>query len=260
MRIKMHAVYDHFPERNPIPGQPFINCYADSRVVECIAPDRNIAMLLEPRSMIKEYYDYVEQHYNYFNYIFTHDSRLLTFPNARFLNWGDVWHTSDSVKDKGISLIASWKNWCPLHEARIELAKFYENNSKVDVYGSYRDRETWTSTQEAHEHYKFAIVIENDIDEYWFTEKLLNCLSNKVVPIYVGATRIGDIFNAEGIIQVHNWKLIPEIVRTLDIDSEYQKRQQAIDDNYIRVKAYAKNWKDRFFEDYESILEGLLNE
>lgn len=259
MRIKMHAIYDHFPERNPIQGQPYIHCYADSKIVECKSPGKNIAILLEPRSMLGEYYDYALEHYNYFNYIFTHDSRLLELPNARFLNWGDVWSTSDSKKNKGISLIASWKNWCPLHIARIELAKFYENKSEVDVFGSYRDKDSWVDTKDAHEHYKFAIVIENDIDDYWYTEKILNCFSNKVVPIYVGASRIGDIFNPDGIIQVDNWRMIPEIVRTLDVDSEYAKRQQAIEDNFNRVIPYTVNWKDRFFADYESILEELQN-
>ena len=259
LRIKMHAAYDHFPEHNPISGQPFIHCYADGHIPKCVAPDKNIAMLLEPRSMIGEYYDYVEKHYNYFDYIFTHDSKLLQLPNARFLNWGDVWSTSDSVKDRGISLIASWKNWCPLHDARIELAKFFLGKPEVDVYGSFLCKDAWVNTEQAHEHYKFAIVIENDIDEYWYTEKILNCFSNRVVPIYVGATRIGDIFNADGIIQVHNWRMIPEIVRTLDIDTEYTKRQQAIEDNFNRVKAYSVNWKHRFFGDYERMLEDLMN-
>lgn len=261
LRIKMHSMYDHFPDKNPVQGQPYIECFSDSHVTECKSPGRNIAMMLEPRSMIGEYYDYVYEHQDYFRYIFTHDSKLLQLPQARFFNWADVWCTTNSVKDKGISLVSSWKDWCPLHKARIELAKYFDDKPWVDCYGSFRgDKDAWTDVKEAHERYKYAIVIENDIDEYWYTEKLLNCFSNRVVPIYVGATRIGDLFNTDGIIQVHNWRIIPEIVRTLDIDEDYLKRHDAINDNFDRVAQYKVNWKDRFFADNEILLERLQNE
>lgn len=248
-----------YPERRPT-GNQFIDVYYDQAVMDYQTGQKAIAVLLEPKSMIGDAYEYCLEHPEQFKYIFTHDSKLLQLPNARFLNWGDVWSTSDSVKDRGISLIASWKNWCPLHDARIELAKFFLGKPEVDVYGSFLCKDAWVNTEQAHEHYKFAIVIENDIDEYWYTEKILNCFSNKVIPIYVGATRIGDIFNADGIIQVHNWRMIPEIVRTLDIDTEYTKRQQAIEDNFNRVKPYVVPWTERFLRDNEEILKELINE
>ena len=49
IRLKMHAMYDHFPELNPKDGEPFIDCFADSHVFECDGPGKNIALLLEPR-------------------------------------------------------------------------------------------------------------------------------------------------------------------------------------------------------------------
>ena len=248
-----------WPERHPV-NDHYLNVYYDAAVMD-FRIEKNIAMLLEPESLVPEAYSYVIDHYDRFKYVFTHSSRILReVPNARFLNWSNVWCTTDSVKNKGISLISSWKNWCELHRARIELARFYENRPEVDVFGSYRDKDAWVDTKDAHEHYKFAIVIENDLDDYWYTEKILNCFSNKVVPIYVGASRIGDIFNSDGIIQVDNWRMIPEIVRTLDVDSEYAKRQQAIEDNFNRVIPYTVLWTDRFMNDYEWLLEDYLNE
>ncbi len=262
IRIKMHASYDHFPDHNPVTGERYIDCYSDSHVTECMGPGNNIAMLLEPRSMIGDYYRYVSEHPEYFRYIFTHDSELLKNPNARMLNWGDVWCTTDSEKTKGISIVSSWKDWCSLHRARLELARYYDHpGSRVDCYGSFRgDKGHWDDVRIAHEHYKFAIVVENDIDEFWYTEKLLNCFSNKVVPIYVGATRISELFNAEGIIQVADWHNIPWIIDSLDIEAEYEKRIEAVNDNFERVKPYKTPWKERFFRDYEKMLEEMTDE
>ena len=258
-KIKMHALYDHFPDRNPEEGEKYIDCYADSHIFDCRGPGKNIAMLLEPRSMINDAYEFCYDHNEYFSYIFTHDSQILKLPQARMLNWGDVWCTTDSEKTKNISIVSSWKDWCPLHKARLDLAKHFDYpGSRVDCYGSFRgDKEHWDDVRDAHEHYKFAIVVENDIDEFWYTEKLLNCFSNKVVPIYVGASRISEIFNADGIIQVADWHNIPWIIDSLDVDAEYEKRKEAIEDNYLRVEPYKTPWKERFFNQYEKIMEEL---
>ena len=134
MKMKMHAMYDHVPDYYPLPGEQYIDCYSDTYVKECNHRGNNIALMLEPRSMIGDAYQYVFGHADYFKYIFTHDSELLKLPQARELNWGQVWLTTDSEKIRGISLCTSPKNWCPLHNARLKLAKLYENSGKVDVF------------------------------------------------------------------------------------------------------------------------------
>lgn len=236
------------------------NIYFDSKVFERgPASKKNIAILCEPRSLIPNAYEYVKKCANAYGAIFTHDSELLALDNAYYLNWSSAWLQTNSKKTKGISLCTSYKDWCSLHRARLALADYFKDSEKVDVfYGDWNNPKiAVVEPRDYLERYKFSIVIENDIDEYWYTEKILNCFSNKVIPIYVGAPRIGDIFNADGIIQVHNWKLIPEIIRTLDIDTEYAKRQQSIDDNYERVKPYTQFWEDRFMADYSWLIERL---
>lgn len=260
IRIKMHSIYDHFPDLHPLPDEPYVDCYSDHKIEECTEYHKNnIAMLFEPKSLLPDAYEFVMNHADRFRYIFTHDSELLRLPNARMLLWADVWHTSDCEKTKDISLVSSWKDWCPLHKARLELAQQFECSDRVDVFGSYKDKETWTEASVALDKYRFSIIIENDLDDYWYTEKILNCFATKTVPIYVGATRIGDVFNTDGIIRVDNWKAIPEIVRTLNAEYEYNTRIDAINDNYERVKAYEKPWKQRFIEDYRHILEEVQN-
>ena len=110
------------------------------------------------------------------------------------------------------------------------------------------------------EHYRFSIVVENDIDNLWYTEKILNCFATKTVPIYVGSPTIGDRFNADGIIQAKDCDQIPQIVAGLDIEKDYISRIDAINDNFTRLDYYRTPWKERFFRDYGDILEGLQHE
>lgn len=265
IRIKMHAMYDHFPDHNPVEGEPFIDCYSDTYVEQCKGPGDNIALLLEPRSMIGPAYEYVAAHPDYFRYIFTHDSYLLNLPQSRMLNWSDVWLTTDSVKDKGISLVTSPKDWCPLHHARLQLYQHFRKSNVVDTfYGDWNNPELPNIKPEDYlEHYKFSIIIENDIDDYWFTEKILNCFSTKTVPIYVGARKINELFNNDGIIEVKDWKKIPKIVEKLSqCDMEkiyYNIMSPAIEDNFKRVDPWKTPWKERFFRDYGDLLEGMMN-
>lgn len=261
IRLKMHAMYDHFPELTPTNRlEPHIDCYSDMYVFECTKPGANIAMLLEPRSMIEKAYEYVYEHPDYFRYIFTHDSRLLSLPNARMLNWADVWLTTDSPKTKGISLCTSPKDWCPLHHARLELYNYFKEHGGVDCfYGDWNNSDIPNIKPEDYlEHYKFSIVIENDIDDFWFTEKILNCFATKTVPIYVGARKIGNIFNEDGIISLPV-EDIPRIIDHLNVDEAYRYRKKAIEDNFKRVEPFKTPWKERFFRDYGDLLEGMIN-
>lgn len=264
-RIKMHAMYDHFPDHNPVEGEPFIDCYSDTYVEQCKGPGNNIALLLEPRSMIGPAYEYVAAHPDYFRYIFTHDSYLLNLPQSRMLNWSDVWLTTDSEKTKGISLVTSPKNWCPLHNARLELYEYFKEHGGVDVfYGDWNNPNIHkVEPADYLEHYQFSIIIENDIDGLWYTEKLLNCFATKTIPIYVGARRIHEIFNPAGMIIAENCKAIPQIVKNIN---DFQLGnwfrligKWAIEDNFKRVEPYKTPWKERFFRDYGDLLEGMMN-
>lgn len=261
-KLKMHALYDHFPDLVPAAGEDCIECYSDTFVKKCSRPGKNIALLLEPRSLIGEAYEYVAKHPELFRYIFTHDTELLRLDNSRLLTWGEVWLTTDSEKTKGISICTSPKNWCPLHDARLKLYNYYKERGGVDCfYGDWNNPKIpKVEARDYLEHYRFSIIIENDIDNNWYTEKVLNCFSTKTVPIYVGASKIRELFNPDGVIFTDDWRDIPAIVSDLHHADEYTPRLEAIRDNFERVKPWRKKWKERFFEDYGDLLEDLQNE
>ena len=46
--------------------------------------------------------------------------------------------------------------------------------------------------------YQFSIVIENVAQNTWFTEKIIDCLITKTIPIYYGCPSISEYFDTTG--------------------------------------------------------------
>lgn len=262
MKIKMHGYYDHFPNHVPLPFEGYIDCYNDWSIREEPIERNSIALMIEPRSLQPDNYTWIEHNSEKFRYIFTHDSRLLyTLPNAKLILWGwgneNYMCFSDEPKTKLCSLISSDKEYCELHKVRKQLA--YDLQDQIDCYGTFNGGK-FVDTHTAHAPYMFAVILENHKDNYWFTEKVMNCFSNKVVPIYYGAEYITDYFNKRGMIIVNKPEYIPYIIEHLSEngDEEYYKRIDAINDNYERANRF-KGFEDWFFDRYENLLEGILN-
>lgn len=258
-KIKLYSLYDNYGSPDAwTKEESQVECYVDFFTQSVQNNDsKKFALLIEPRSLLRDTYKLIEERlYNNFEYVFTHDNELLKLPNAKPIVFGGVWDTNDIPKTKGISMISSNKNMCELHRIRTEIAKSLEGI--VDTYGTYKGNGNFVSTYDAHAPYKFAIIIENQIDDYWFTEKICNCFSNKCVPIYYGAKRIDEFFNGNGIVHVENVYDIPNIVRNIDVDKLYNQMLPAIDDNFEIVRQYS-NFDNWFFKTYHKELDKLFN-
>ena len=218
--------------------------------------DKKVALMVEPRSFIPEAYEYLEEHYNEFKYIFTFDDKLLTLPNAKRTIYGTYWCASDEEKTKGVSMICSEKAFLEGHKKRQEIARILYDEGLADVMGKWNGGE-YVDTIDAMREYKFSVAMENDLQDYYFTEKICNCFANKVVPIYYGARKIGEYFDIDGIIYVEDRDMIPDIIRNLDIDKEYKKRKKAIDKNYELVRKFEK-FDNNFYETYKKELEEMF--
>lgn len=262
MKIKMHGYYDHFPNHNTLPFEGYIDCYNDEAcTTEAISPG-SIALLIEPRSIIPSVYDWMETNYSKFRYVFTHDSKLLkTCDNAKLILWGmgnaNYNSFNDVPKTKNISMVSSDKELCELHKIRKQLALDLKGHPLVDTMGTF-DGGVFVDTTTIYAPYKFSIVVENYIDDDWFTEKICNCFANKTVPIYIGSPKIYKFFNPHGIISLEP-DGIKEWLRYKTPESlkgEYLLRIDAINDNYERVREY-ENFETWFFNKYGELLDGL---
>lgn len=260
MDINMISQYDHFPNRTD-PDSP-IKMYVDGKIWEAFEerPNRtDCLMLIEPRSLQEENYRVAMLKYDRFKYIFTHDSQLLSFaPNAMPIWYWRDYEFGKGKKTKGISMICGIKDMCPIHRERMKIAEAIRD--KVDVMGDlYGPRCT---IDEAYTQYKFAVVIENYRDDFWFTEKLLNAFSHKTIPIYYGARKIKQIFNNRGIIEVTNLWDIPQAIDILiskGIDQEYDRMYHYVKENFDVVQGYL-DFEDYFFSKYGVLIEKLGGE
>lgn len=249
MKIRLHSQHDHFPNHTAKPDEEAdLEIWNDGKIWELIQMEQQHAsvLLIEPRSLQPETYKLVEKYYYRFDNIFTHDSQLIrTLPNARSIFYWNEYEIHDEEKTKDISFICGSKRMCPLHNLRIELAEVLQD--KIDILGDWNGGPRCTRA-EAFAPYRFAVVIENYIDEYWFTEKILDAFGSKTVPIYLGASKIGDIFNTGGILRADNLWDIPEIIddlKTFGIEEAYENMREEIEINFKRAQ-WHKNFEDYF--------------
>lgn len=74
----------------------------------------------------------------------------------------------------------------------------YKNNIGYKVGGSYWEDEIINFMKQ----YKLVLAIENNVDDYYITEKIINPLKAGVVPIYYGSPRIFEFINKDRFIYI----------------------------------------------------------
>lgn len=227
-----------------------------------------IARLAEHSSYWKyEIRDAVLKNHDKFDVIFTHDKVLLeTLPNTRFMPAADCivfnripnpvqgyepfkcdpnnpdFELPDDIfqiykKSKLASVMASDKAWLPGHVQRL---KFLDKiKHRVDVYGTcqrvlfgqeIRKETKFLSLRD----YAFSIAIENlshEVDDYYFTEKIVDCFTTGTVPIYYGCPNIGKFFDTRGILIFRNDEELSNILDNLSMDL-YYSMMEYIQHNY----------------------------
>ncbi|MEO0939081.1 MAG: hypothetical protein AAFY38_13085 [Pseudomonadota bacterium] len=156
-------------------------------------------MVVEPRAIHGRHLRLLRLFGARFHRVFTHDPAALRMRNAQFLPAASTWvphHADlDLTKSKGVSLIASGKGALPGHKLRHSLAKTLEG---VDLMG--RAYAPFEDKGAALAPYRFTVVIENVRSPGYFSEKLIDALLCKVVPIYWGAPDVGAHFDTRGMI------------------------------------------------------------
>lgn len=85
--------------------------------------------------------------------------------------------------------------------------------------------------------YQFSLVIENCRQNNYFTEKLIDCLITKTIPIYYGCVNISDYFDTSG------W-----IILETESPSELIEKSKILDENYYNL------YKDTIVKNFEKAL------
>ena len=223
-------------------------------------PAVKYGMLTESRTIVPKDYEVFHRNRGLekdFRYIFTYDDRILNeIENARFYPVAaGIWNSEMREgryreKDRDLSILSSDKVMCALHRFRLELARLCKREGLADTFGRFDGGGYVEKVDETLNRYRFSMIIENDVSDYYFSERLTNCFAAQTVPVYLGARRIGDFFNTDGMILLGSAdleeaeSLIAECTR-----ERYEAMLPAVLDNYERVKEYV-NMQDYLYEHY----------
>ena len=100
----------------------------------------------------------------------------------------------------------------------------------------------------------FQIATENVKKEFYYTDKILDCLITGTVPIYWGPDNISNFFNPKGILQFKSPEELKGILNNLNKE-KYYDMVPYIKENYEAAKYYMI--QDDFF--YDIIKKGLTD-
>lgn len=242
--------------------------YSHSDIFNTVGkPDKKFAMLAESRSIASRDYKKVIRNKKYieneFDAIFTYNEEILdTCNNAKFLPFcANFYYMNDDKKNispnedeyknknKNVSILASNKGLCKMHEVRKNLARKLKRDGLADTFGKF-DGGAYAVLEDTLKDYRFQFVLENDVTDYYFTEKITNCFAAQTIPIYLGAQKINEFFSPEGIIKI-SLKDLDNIEKILAqcTPQEYERRLPAVLENFQRVKKY-RNIFDYLYEEY----------
>ena len=244
----------HFKWRqgSPITDPTF---FTDSHIAEVAkfgGVEKFIGLLLEPRSLREDHYDVARKYKGLYETILTYDAELLKEDGFSFYPYGGSWIAFDQwgmhEKTKDVSIIASDKNTSEGHKLRHEIIKRF--GDQIDVHG--RGYNPIESKFEALAPYRYSIIVESGRFDYYFTEKLIDCLSVGTIPIYWGCPSMWNFFNLSGIIQfvtIGDLLLIDNLTREY-----YEDRLEAIKRNLELAKRY-RICEDWIFENCGELFE-----
>jgi len=184
----------------------------------------NVYIQVEP-NIILNYENYLIENYQKYHTIITYNQNVLDkCPNAISYIYGTTWVNKNyynnidiNKKQFHISVLSGTKlmNSAPGHKFRqiihhnqhllidFPITFFRSSQQKpiIKDYGNNPLLEPNTTTHSKNklfEDFQFAIVIENSKQLNYFTEKIMDCILTKTIPIYWGCPNIADFFDTSG--------------------------------------------------------------
>ncbi len=215
----------------------FLNSYR--RFSKC----RRIAVLTEPNASAPFVSN--PQLQKRFEFVLTHDARLLErgMPFIE-LPFGTTWidsvlnQSGSFAKTNLVSMIgARHDNPQRGHVLRNHVLDLMLTRDDIDVFGKGI---SWIPSKvDGLANYAFSIAMENCCQNFYFTEKLVDCLLTDTVPIYYGCEGIGRYFDVRGLLQFQSVEELEMILSQLTW-AKYEAMLPFVRAN--REKAFKERW------------------
>jgi len=130
-------------------------------------------------------------------------------------------------------------------------SEFYKGQIDAPYHGHYLNLKLISQ-------YKFCLCFESTYDYFYsydfFTERMINCIKSKTIPIYIGCYNINEFVPKEAFIDITNFKDINHL-------SKYIKDISKDEYEYNKVINFGYEWYKDVFEKKSSSLdlENILN-
>jgi len=198
----------------------------------------NIGLLLEPPSIEPQNYKLAPNLLDRFDRILTYEKNLLEINEKfKFFPHGGCWIKPEDrkiyPKNKLISILASEKNFSSGHQLRHKVIS--EWVGELEVFG--RGYKSIPYKLPALQDFMFSFVIENCKIDYYFTEKLIDCLVTGTIPIYFGCPSIDKFFNTDGFIIFDSIEDLPNILNQITPEN-YKNKLRAVKENFEKSLQY----------------------
>jgi hypothetical protein len=156
--------------------------------------------------------------------------------NAVLFPFGSGWvePITDQEKIFQLSFLAGVKNQLVGHRLRQEILKIENQITNIPTkffqsYDGKKDDILYPSM--------FSIIVENTQHKNYFTEKIIDCLLSKNIPIYWGCPNIPDYFDKRGFITFNS---IPELIAKCNMltPEVYESKKEIIEKNFNEALIY----------------------
>jgi hypothetical protein len=216
----------------------------------------SVYLQVEPNAIINAR-EFLLKNSSRFKYIITYDDIVLnSVPNAVKYLYGTTWIKEEnynnidiSLKNFKISTLVGFKNWTPGHNLRQELYNKQKELSDfpLTIYRSNHGMQLQDISNNLllpndnklnlFIEFQFSVVIENSQQANYFTEKLVDCLITKTIPVYWGCPNIPEYFDTTGWIIFSDLNDLKHKLLVLD-STYYSKYTEVINKNYETAKLY----------------------
>lgn len=251
-----------------------VTCYNNFVVEHPHRSGVQVLLLFSEPPPFRPGWDVISKNLHKFDLILTWDSQVLVgAKQARWFPFGTTWaHWPESgtePKDFRISFLVGGKMVTGGHLLRQSLWGIRESlgapGLRKDFYVSrnfpipgQEPVYPWQTKRELFDGVQFHICIENDRLSGWFTEKVMDCFGNRVVPIYWGDPSICTLsgFDPSGMIICQSREDIVNAISSLTPET-YGRMKAGIDFNFEHQKQWNQHYVPLETRLAKAILSGI---
>lgn len=214
-------------------------------------PNKNTFKILwvKESEEISKFKSHALEHHKKFDAVIAYDEEIInTCDNAYFLEFGTSWisdYDQDKKKKFQVSHLTGFKEMTEGHrlrkkihykQNRIKMPKDFYISRHGGVDNTFGNKILGDSKNPLFDS-QFHICIENSKQKNFFTEKLIDCLVTKTIPIYWGCENIENFFDVEGFYIAKDFGDIVKICNSLTEDS-YSEKLKFAEKNFELAQKY----------------------